>query len=461
MQAGPTRDPASRALDERLVEAMLAAAHAATPVQLPAVLSRAAAELGLDSAVVYLADIQQRRLLPMLPDPNDDDLPELGIDDTPAGWVYRTLALRVEEAEAARDSSEGADGADGTERAEEAEGAGGTEEPAGRPAGAGGWGAGAGGEERLTVWLPLVDGAERLGVLGVRSTVLDAVLLRRARAIASVLAMVIASKRAHGDSLTRLTRSRPMELPAELLRAFLPPRTIGNADVVSAAVVEPAYEVGGDAFDHALAGGRLYASIFDSMGHNLASGMTTAVVVAGTRNARRNGVDLRDVPGIVDKTLAAWLPDQFCTAVLAEVDLASGRLRWCNCGHPPPLLIREHRVVPGALERVPQLPLGLCTQLSEEPRQVHEAQLRPGDRVLLHTDGVPDARTREGGLFGMDRFTGAVIRAARAGALAPEVLRLLVREILGDGDNQLRDDATIMLLEWNPPGAGRAVAADW
>ncbi|WP_405592436.1 PP2C family protein-serine/threonine phosphatase [Streptomyces sp. NBC_01190] len=412
-------------IDERLLESLLAQAHAAAPGELPSAVQRCATELGLGRIVVYLVDLQQRRLQPMVP--SDDDTPELTVDDSYAGSAYRTLTLYVEET--------------------------------GDPLNAGNAGnpsdAGAGGEDALTAWLPLVDGADRLGVLGARTTGLDAALLRRLRAFALVLSMVIASKRAHGDSLTRLTRSQPMELPAEMLRAFLPPRTIGNADVVSTAVLEPAYELGGDAFDHSLAGGRLHAAIFDAMGHDLAAGLTTAVALAGDRNARRNGADLMDIMGIIDEALDRWLPDQFCTAVFAELDLDTGRLRWCNCGHPPPLLIRDGRLVPGALERVAQLPLGSPSRLLAEPRVVHETVLRPGDRVLLHTDGVPEARMRDGTQFGMERFTGAILRAA-IGELAPEVLRRLIHEIVGGQDSRLRDDATILLLEWKPAEPHRA-----
>lgn len=131
--------------------------------------------------------------------------------------------------------------------------------------------------------------AERLGVLGVRTRSLDAVRLRRCRTLAGILAMAIASKRAYSDSFARRARTEPMQLPAEMLRAYLPPRTIGNAHVVSTAVLEPAYEIGGDAFDHSLTQSTLHAAILDAMGHDLASGLTTSVALAGCRNARRAG----------------------------------------------------------------------------------------------------------------------------------------------------------------------------
>ncbi|MFF1343168.1 SpoIIE family protein phosphatase [Streptomyces sp. NPDC058290] len=61
-----------------------------------------------------------------------------------------------------------------------------------------------------------------------------------------------------------------------------------------------------------------------------------------------------------------WLPERLLTAVFADLALQTGERTWVNCGHPAPLLIRRHRVVPAALEREVQLP-------SVSPRPTHSA----------------------------------------------------------------------------------------
>lgn len=386
---------------EQLFEQLLAQAHAAAPMELSGLAQRFADAVGLDRVDVYLVDLQQRCLVPLAEGP-----PTLGVDTSVAGSAYRAHALRVEEL------------------------------PQGR----------------IVAWLPLVDGAERLGVIGATASVIDVALLRRCRMLASVLAMTITSKRASSDSFARRTRSEAMQLPAEMLRAFLPPRTIGNSHVISTAVLEPAYEIGGDAFDHSLTPSTLHVAILDSMGHNLASGLTTAVAMAGCRNARRADAELPELVDTVQHALAGWLPEQFCTGILAQLDLAEGVLRWCNCGHPPPLLIRDQRVLDRALERPAQPPMGTPALLADVVWEVHEEALEPGDRVLMYTDGVTELRTGGGAEFGLERFTDSIIRATAAGEPAPEALRQLIHSILDRQDNQLRDDATLLLLEWRPPG---------
>ncbi|WP_030571825.1 PP2C family protein-serine/threonine phosphatase [Streptomyces aureocirculatus] len=387
---------------EQLLEELLAAAHAATPAELPALVQRFADVEGLDRIDVYLVDLQQRSLVPLAQGP-----PALSVSASVAGSAYRAQELRVEEL--ARGG-------------------------------------------KITTWLPLIDGAERLGVIGATAPLIDGVLLRRCRILASILAMVITSKRASSDSFALRTRSQPMQLPAEMLRAFLPPRTVGNSQVVSTAVLEPAYNIGGDVFDHSLTSSTLHVAILDAMGHNLASGLTTSVAMAGCRNARRAEAELPELVDTIQHALARWLPEQFCTGILGQLDLASGVLRWCNCGHPPPLLIRDHRVLGGALERPPQPPLGTPALLADVPWVVHEEPLEPGDRVLMYTDGVTELRTGGGAQFGLERFTDSIIRATAAGESAPEALRQLIHSILDRQGNQLRDDATLLLLEWCPTG---------
>jgi serine phosphatase RsbU (regulator of sigma subunit) len=369
-------------------------------LDLPTAAARCTKALGLQSSVVYLSDIQQRRLVPLT-----DVTSPLLVDGSLAGWTYRTQSLRVAVSET-------------------------------------------GG---MTAWIPLVDGAERLGVIAVDSPALTPDVLRRARALAQLLAMMITSARAYQDSFVRRLRTRPMRLPAEMLRAFLPPRTIGTSHVVSTAVLEPAYELGGDAFDHSLTETTLHVAVLDAMGHNLASGITTAVSLAACRNARRTGADLPELVASVDDALSQWLPDQFCTGVLAQLDLASGVLRWVNCGHPTPLLIRDRRPLVDAMRREPDLPMGMPSLLTDQRRETHEIALKPGDRVLMYTDGVTEARAVDGAEFGLEQFADYIIGATAAGELPSETLRRLIHSILDSPTSRLRDDATILMFEWSPP----------
>lgn len=387
---------------ERLFQDLVRSVHESGPIEVLEAADRYGRAIGLGKITVHLVDLQQRLLVPL----TGGSI--LDVDSSVAGEAYRSDTLRLVE----------------------------------------------GGAHSLSLWLPLKDGADRIGVLHIRTPCLDEPTLRRCQALTALLAPVITSKRAYSDTYVRRTRSRTVQLRTEMLRAFLPPRTLGTRRGISTAVLEPAYELGGDAFDHSITRDTLHTVILDAMGHDLASGLTASVAMAGARSARRNGAELAELTANVEEALGDWLPERFCTAVFANLDLSTGLFSWVNCAHPAPLLIRRRSLVEGAMERTPELPLGLDgIAPSTSPRTVHEIALEPGDQVLLYTDGVTEAHDREGEMFGLERFTDFIIRAASADEPAPETLRRLIHAIHDHQRGSFSDDATIMLLEWTPDGA--------
>ena len=91
--------------------------------------------------------------------------------------------------------------------------------------------------------------------------------------------------------------------------------------------------------------------------------------------------------------------------------------------------------------RGPRTPPALLT--------VGHEQLEPGDRLLLYSDGVVEARTRSGEFFGEGRLVDFTRRAELAGLPAPETLRRLTAAVLAHQGGQLQDDATLVLVDWS------------
>ncbi|MFJ8622240.1 PP2C family protein-serine/threonine phosphatase [Kitasatospora sp. NPDC093550] len=383
---------------------LLVRSRAAGPADLPALIGQAARELGADGAWVFLADVQQRYLVP-LPGPENGHPDVVDIEGTLGGRAYRLQQTQLS---------------------------------SGSPA---------------VGWFPLVDGVERIGVLRVEGGAWGRDTADRCETLAALVALMVVSKSTYSDVIIGVGRRRPMSLQAEMLWAFLPPRTIGTRHVTSSAVLEPAYDVGGDAFDHSVAGGRLHVSVFDAMGHDLASGGASSVALAACRSTRRSGGGLADIVQAIDRTLVQWIPDRLLTAVVADLDTETGELTWVNCGHPPPLLIRDGRVVTDALQRRAELPLGLGFH-ERGAQPVHRARLQPGDRLLVYTDGVTEARSRSGEFFGELRLADTLMQHMAGGDPAPEALRRLIHALVTHQDHDLRDDATILLAEWHPQRPG-------
>jgi phosphoserine phosphatase RsbU/P len=300
------------------------------------------------------------------------------------------------------------------------------------------------------LWLPLVDGADRLGVLEVRLPRQmppdDPDVREGCRMFAGYVGQLVAHHAGRGDTLRRTGRSRPMTTGGEMLWQMLPPQTFSTHRLVVSGVLEPCYEAGGDAFDYAVDDDVARLAVLDAIGHGLGAGITAAVALAAMRAARCAGRPLAAVAGAVDRELVDQFGDlRFVTGVLAELDLNTGVLHYVNAGHPPPVLLRQGKAV-GSLIGGRRLPLGLQDSAVTPARLV----LEPGDRLLFYTDGAVDARDLEGRLFGVPRLVDLAERHARAMLPAAEALRRLSHTVLEHQKGEAQDDTTLMLVEWVP-----------
>jgi Stage II sporulation protein E (SpoIIE) len=402
---------------ERAVDALLEDAHLAAPHQIAELAARHAATLGADDALLYLVDLQQRVLVPFLDagDPGAGRQVEpLSVDSTLPGRAFQHVEVLTQDA------------ADG----------------------------------RVRVWIPLLDGIERLGVLGVTvdaavaPEIADGLVGVRLRRFATLVAELIMTKTMYGDTIVRLRRQSGMGLAAEMQWSLLPPLTFACREVTIAAALEPAYEVAGDTVDYAVDAGRVRVAVLDGMGHGMRSAQIAALAVAAYRNARRADRSLTDTAEVIHLALIeAFSATTFVTAVLAELDTGTGLLSWVNAGHPEPLLLRDGRFV-RFLHSPPTLPLGMV--VNGRPATaitVGREQLQPDDRVLLYTDGVTEARSPAGEFFGDQALIDLLGRNLAAGLPAQETMRRVVHALLDHQQGQLTDDATLCLLEWRNSNA--------
>jgi phosphoserine phosphatase RsbU/P len=385
---------------------LLQRAHLCQPDQLPAEINEAVARLGLE-LTVYLVDYEQHRLWP-LTQPGKPAGEPLSVDGTLAGRAFASVRTMA--------------GGD-----------------AHRP-------------DRL--WVPMIDGSERLGVVEVvlREVPPDLPDLREfCESIVGLVGHLVTVKLPYGDVFEQVRRTQPMTAAAELLLASLPPLTFSCHRLVISAVLEPSYDVGGDAYDYAVDGSLAQFMVLDAMGRGMRAGLTCVVAIAAMRTARRENKGLYAIGRAADLVLAEHFGDQrFVTGVIGELDMDTGRLRYINAGHPAPLLLRNGRAV-RVLTGGRRMPLGL----DDSTIELGEENLEPGDRLLLYTDGVIEARDGAGDLFGTERLVDLAERSAVAELPAPETLRRLAHSVMQHQGGLPTDDATIMLVEWSEKAAER------
>jgi hypothetical protein len=374
----------------------------APPERLPAVAAAAGRALGVQ-VVIYLVDYEQRVLTP-LPTADRPAGEPCAIDTTLPGRAFRQVEVLPSEA---------------------------------------------GSVPRL--WVPLLDGVERLGVVEVVLDdvvdLYDPVLRRQCQWVSSLLGHLVVAVNHYGDSLDAVRRRRSRTPAAELIWHLLPSLTAGTDRFVLAGLVEPSYGVGGDAFDYALSETTAHLAIFDAVGHSLTSGVVAAVALAAYRRTRRSGDSLFAQATAIDDALAEAFGERtrFITGVLAELDLTSGRLRYLAAGHPYPLLMRDGKVVKslvGGRRALFGMPIAAMS--------VAEEFLEPGDWLTLYTDGITEARDDAGNFFGEDRLVDFLRREAAASRPPPETVRRLVHAVMRHQRGVLQDDASVLLARWDP-----------
>ncbi len=182
---------------------------------------------------------------------------------------------------------------------------------------------------RIKMFVPVLDGTERVGVLELEvpaddDRVSDEVVLVLER-FAHATAMALVAKMVYGDSLELVQRSRAMDLGAELLWSVVPPLTFATDGLVISAMLEPAYENGGDAFDYAVNEDLVHVAILDGVGHGLPAAGLSTFAIAAYRHSRRTGLDLPGTFKAIDAAIADNFPDnRFVTGLLGQLDPSTG-----------------------------------------------------------------------------------------------------------------------------------------
>jgi serine phosphatase RsbU (regulator of sigma subunit) len=388
-----TISPGDRALGE-----LIDAAHLAQADSIPALLSAAAGRFGASDVQLLIVDHAQEALVPFPPMGPFHEVAQ-SLQDTIPGRAFRLVQTQ--------DVSLGGSGA--------------------------------------RIWTPVLDGVDRLGVLGATLAEPTPLARRRLLRLAGMTAYLLVVKADVGDVLARTARRRPMSLAAELQWTTLPPLSVATERVAMSAMLEPCYDVGGDAVDHAIHDDVAHFAIFDAQGHGLRASVMANLAVAAYRNARRAQQPLREIAGAIDAAIADQFGDgAFVTTILSTLDLRTGELTSINAGHPPAMLLRGHQVVK-TLDGPANRPLGVG--LNSRLR-LHAEQLQPGDQVLAYTDGAIEARNGGGEPFGVDRLAELVTRADAAGEPLAETMRRVSRAVLAYNAGDMRDDASHMLVGW-------------
>lgn len=290
------------------------------------------------------------------------------------------------------------------------------------------------------VWvhLPVSQRGEAIGVLEVLvAETPSAQVLEYLRSAGHALAYLVIADRRFSDLYEVGQRSTLLTLEAEVQRRLLPSSyACEGPQFALAGWLVPADEAGGDTFDYMVDRETLHLSITDAMGHGVPAAQLATLGVGSLRNSRRRGLALAQQAEQASQHIAEHAAaDQFVTALLGRINLQSGALELVNAGHMNPLLVRD-----GQVEEMP-LDAGLVLGvLPDQLYAVQRFQLQRGDRLAFVTDGMSERRAAEAEI---EKLLGTL------GHLHPrEAVQVLTGAVLQVTGGAMRDDATVLIVDW-------------
>jgi sigma-B regulation protein RsbU (phosphoserine phosphatase) len=198
--------------------------------------------------------------------------------------------------------------------------------------------------------------------------------------------------------------------------------------------------LGGDFYVAQAVDGGLVFAVSDVVGHGVSAAMYAGMLRSTLDAARRRGAD----PERVSRELLAGL-DFFeaatCATLVYGLLLPDGRVRSFSAGHPPLLWQKGEEI-----ERLPATGTLLHNFLRDRPLPARELAMAPGDRLLIYTDGVFEARNPADQELGLDRLEEAFSGLRRQPvSQALDELMALVRDHCAG--RPVADDVTVVMVE--------------
>ena len=237
---------------------------------------------------------------------------------------------------------------------------------------------------------------------------------------------------------------RELELARRIQLSILPGAFPESADFRVAARYVPMTSVAGDLYDYFVLGDRQAGLLIaDVSGHGVPAALIASMVKMAATSQRAHAAHPAQLLAGMNAALFGNTQGQYVTAAYVHLDAGKRELRYAAAGHPAMLMLR-HGVATEIAEN--GLLLGAAEGADYSDRTV---ALEPGDRLLLYTDGLVEARNAQGELFGEQALATALSETAK---LTPDQAAEKIITLVGDWATSQDDDLTLLVCDF--AGAG-------
>ncbi|MEN6435236.1 MAG: GAF domain-containing protein [Anaerolineaceae bacterium] len=266
--------------------------------------------------------------------------------------------------------------------------------------------------------------------------------------IAQQISLAIQNEHFNRERVNQVRINSEIQFARRIQENFLPETLPEVPDWTLAIRWKTAREVGGDFYDlYQFPDGRVVLVIADVSD----KGMPAALYMTVTRTLIRSYAAESKTPAEIlqkvnDQLTSERKSAMFVTAVVALLDPQNGTMICSNAGHNPPMILRNKK---GKVERIPHG--GIALGVTEDCQLINYSTiLAPGDSLLMYTDGLTDAISSEGELFGEERLVTLLKQLNKKPAVM--LLDEIEKEISNFAkDTPAFDDVTMVAIARNTP----------
>ena len=211
-------------------------------------------------------------------------------------------------------------------------------------------------------------------------------------------------------------------------------------DIDLYSIIRPAKEVGGDLYDYFIQEEKLYFCIGDVSGKGVPASLLMAVACNQFRLLAKQGLPPAEIARQINDSLSESNEQlMFVTLFIGRLDLQSGRLEFCNCGHNPPVVLAP---APHFMDCLPNTPIGVCAGWEYEGQVLENLRNTP---LLLYTDGLNEAENEQHEEFGNDRLINVL--STHPFTNAKDMVDILLKAVAQHvGNAEASDDLTLLCL---------------